>query len=123
MKEDITKIDDPEVVAEVFFNALYNDKDVEKAASISSPKLARILLHYKSPQSVARHLFNMSYDTVKIMPDTSGIKVREQFKGNTKVVLYFDGLYNGERLKDVKKVELIQTKKGWVLDKILKDPF
>lgn len=121
--ENITEIQDPEIVATIFFNALYNEKDVKKAASISSPKLSRIMLHYKSPEAVARHLFNMRFDTVKVTPEDSGVKVREQFKDEAKVVLFFEGMYNNNKLKDVKQVLLIQTKNGWVLDKILKDPF
>lgn len=122
-EEEITEIDNPEDVAIAFFDALYNKKDVKKAASVCSPQLARILLHYKSPQAVARHLFNMKYDNVKINPDDSGVKVREQFKDSAEIILYFDGIYNENRIKDIKRVSLIQQKNGWVIDKILKDPF
>lgn len=121
--EKVTEIDDPEVVATIFFNALYNEKDVKKAASICSPKLARIILHYNSPEAVARHLFNMRYDSVIVKPEDSGVKVREQFKDNARVILFFEGMYNDTKMKDVKEVSLVQTKTGWVLDKILKDPF
>ena len=75
--EEITKIDDPELVAVAFFDALYNEKNVQKAASVCDEKLARLLLHYKSPQAIARHMFNMSYDTVKIKPDSNGVKTKE----------------------------------------------
>lgn len=120
---EITEIDDPELVAVEFFDALYNQKDVKKAASVCSPQLARIILHYKSPQAVARHLFNMKYDQVTIKPDKSGIKIREQFRDKTDVIVYFDGVYNEKIIKDVKKVSMIQNDDGWVIDKILKDPF
>ena len=122
-EEKITEIDNPEDVAIAFFDALYNKKDVKKAASVCSPQLARIILHYKSPQAVARHLFNMKYDSVKINPDDSGVKVREQFKDSAEIILYFDGIYNENRIKDIKRVSLVQQKSGWVIDKILKDPF
>ena len=122
-EEEITEIDNPEEIAIAFFDALYNKKDVKKAASVCSPQLARIILHYKSPQAVARHLFNMKYDSVKINPDDSGVKVREQFKDSAEITLYFDGIYNENRIKDIKRVSLVQQKSGWVIDKILKDPF
>ena len=115
--------DNPEQVVVAFFDALYNKKDVKKAASVCSPQLARIILHYKSPQAVARHLFNMKYDNVIIKPDDSGVKVREQFKDRAEITLFFEGTYFEDKHKDVKKVLLIQNKTGWVLDKILKDPF
>lgn len=122
-KDKITEVDNPEHVAVAFFNALYNEKDVKKAALVCNPKLARLLLHYQTPQAVARHLFNMSYDKVEIKPDDSGVKLREQFKGSAVITLYFDGYYQDERLKDVKRLSIIQRDGKWYIDKILKDPF
>ena len=88
-----------------------------------SPKLARIILHYKSTKAVARHMFNMSYDKVEITPDDSGIKVREQFKDSAVITIYFNGYYQDNNLKDVKRLSLIQVEDKWVIGKILKDPF
>lgn len=122
-EEEITEIDNPELVAVAFFDALYNQKDVKKAASVCSPKLARIIMHYKSPTAVGRHLFNMQYDKVEIKPDDSGVKVREQFKDNADVIVYFDGYYREDRIKDVKRISLKQIDGDWKIDKILKDPF
>ena len=123
-KEEITKINNPELVAIAFFDALYNEKDVKKAASVCDPKLSRLILHHKSPQAVARHLFNMSYDKVKIKPDDSGVKLRKQFKSKATITLYFDGYYQEENLKDVKRISLVQSSDGkWIINKILKDPF
>jgi len=123
-KKEITKIDNPELVAVAFFDALYNERNTKKAASVCAPKLARLILHYKSPSAVARHLFNMSYDKVEMKPDDSGVKLREQFKNKAVITLYFDGYYQEERLKNVKRLYLIQVDGGkWVIDKILKDPF
>ncbi|MEW6992559.1 hypothetical protein AADZ91_17990 [Colwelliaceae bacterium 6441] len=123
-KEDpISELDNPELVTVAFFHALYNEKNLTKAASVCSPKLARIILHYKSTKAVARHLFNMSYDSVEISPDDTGVKVREQFKNKAVITVYFDGEYNENKLKDVKRISLLQIDDKWVIDKILKDPF
>jgi uncharacterized protein YcfL len=122
--DEITQIDNPELVSVAFFNALYNEKDVKKAASVCDTKLARLILHYKSPQAVARHLFNMSYDKVVVKPDDSGVKIRKQFKKKAKITLYFDGYLQDNHLKDVKRLSLIQLNDGrWVINAILKDPF
>ena len=96
---------------------------MKKAASVCNDKLARIILHYKSPSAVSRHLFNMSYDKVTITPDDSGVKVREQFKEKANITIFFDGYYHDERFKNVKRLKLIQVDGRWVIDKILKDPF
>jgi len=121
--EDAIETDNPETVAIAFFDALYNEKNVKKAAKVCSPQLSRIILHYKSSKAVARHLFNMSYDKVTATPDGSGVKVREQFKDTAIITVYFDGMYDNERIKDVKRLSLIQHDGNWVIDKILKDPF
>lgn len=119
----ITKIDNPELVTIAFFDAIYNEKNVKKAALVCSPQLSRIILHYRSAKAVGRHLFNMSYDTVKISPDSSGVKVREQFKDAAIITVYFEGYYQDEKIKDVKRVSLIQQNGKWIINKLLKDPF
>ena len=66
----------------------------------------------------------MSYDKVEVKPDDSGVKLRKQFKHKATITLYFDGYYQENRLKDVKRISLIQIDgKKWVINKILKDPF
>lgn len=122
-KDEITELDNPDMVAIAFFNALYNEKDINKAASVCSPKMARIILHYRSHQAVARHLFNMSYDEVVIEPESKGVKVREQFKDQAKITVYFTGTYNKSIHKNVKRVSLVHLDGKWVIDAILKDPF
>ena len=119
----ITTVNNPEIVALAFFDALYNEKNIEKAASVCNPKLARLILHYRSPQAVARHLFNMSYDKVEMKPDSSGVKIREQFKGSANITVYFDGYYQDKRFKEVKRLAVVQRDGKWFIDKILKDPF
>ncbi|GAA5134389.1 hypothetical protein [Thalassotalea piscium] len=122
-EDEISEIENPEKVAVAFFEALYNEKNAKKAASVCSPRLARIVMHYKSPSAIARHLFNMSYDNVEIRPDDSGVKVREQFKDAAVITVYFDGYYQNDRIKEVKRLSLVQINDKWVIDKILKDPF
>jgi hypothetical protein len=119
----ITSIDNPELVTVAFFDALYNEKNVKKAALVCSPQLSRIILHYRSAKAVGRHLFNMSYDKVIITPDSSGVKVREQFKEKATITVYFEGYYQDELIKDVKRVSLIQKNGKWIINKLLKDPF
>lgn len=121
--DDSISENNPEIATIAFFNALYNEKDIKKAASVCSPKIAKLIMHYRTPQAVARHMFNMSYDKVEIKPDDTGVKIREQFKGTARITVYFNGYYNGNRLQDVKRLALVQEGNKWVIDKILKDPF
>jgi hypothetical protein len=124
-EDKINNIDNPQLFAVAFFEAVYNDKDINKAASACSPKLARLLLHYKTPQSVSRHLFNMSYDEVtEIEPDKSGLKVRELFKDKVEITIYISGYFDEDIIRNVKRLSLIKNNEGqWIIDEILKDPF
>ncbi len=122
-EDSISSIDNPELVTIAFFNAIYNENDLKKAASVCSPKLARILLHYQSSKAAGRHLFNMSYDKVEVSPEDSGVKIRKQFQDAAIIIVYFDGTYFDERIKDVKSLYLVQTNGKWVIEKFLKDPF
>ncbi len=122
-EKEIDTSENPEQISVSFFSALYNDKDIKKAAAVCSPKLARIILHYRSANAVARHLFNMSYDHVDIKTEDTGVKVRQLFKNKATITVYFDGTYQNERIKDIKRLALIQKNGDWYIDKILKDPF
>lgn len=121
--KEIATVSNPEIVAVAFFDALYNEKNIEKASSVCSPKLKRLIFHYRSPEAIGRHLFNMSYDMVTVRPEDSGVKIREQFKGNAKVIVYFDGYYNDKRIKEVKRLAMVQIDSRWYIDELLKDPF
>lgn len=123
--EEISTIDNPKLVAVAFFEAIYKEEDINKAASVCSPNLSRLLLHYKTPQSVARHMFNMSFERITdISPDDTGVKVRERFKDKAVVTVYLEGYYQESKIKDVKRLLLIQNDNDqWVIDEILKDPF
>lgn len=122
-RKAISTVHNPEIVAVAFFDALYNERNVEKAASVCSPKLRRLIFHYRSTEAIGRHLFNMSYDKVTVRPDESGMKIREQFKGSAKVTVYFDGFYNEKRIKEVKRLAMVQIDGKWFIDALLKDPF
>ena len=65
----------------------------------------------------------MSYDKVEMRPDSSGVKIREQFKGTANITVYFDGYYQDKRIKEVKRLAIVQRDGKWFIDKILKDPF
>jgi hypothetical protein len=120
---NIQEIDNPKVVTTEFFNALYNERDVDKAASVCSPQIAKLLKHYRSVPSIGRYMFNMMYDEVEIKADNSGVKIREQFKQSATVTIYFNGTYQNQRIKDVKRVLLKEQGNRWIISEILKDPF
>lgn len=124
-EDNISDIDNPNLVAVAFFEAIYNEKNINKAAAAASPTLSRLLIHYKTSQSVARHLLNMPYEKIiTIQPDKTRFKIRERFKDNAIVTVYISGYYDDKIIKNIKQLSLIKNKNNqWIIDELLKDPF
>ncbi|AWB65937.1 hypothetical protein C2869_05540 [Saccharobesus litoralis] len=115
----------PEEVAIEFFEALYNQKDLDKAVTYTTPKIKRIMLHYKTASAVQRHVLNMKYDQVVIEIDKTGRgqPLIEKTAKSAKVTLFFSGHYDGRKMKDLKTVEMTKQADGWKVKKIKSDPY
>jgi len=114
--------DAAEDVAIAFFDAIYNKKDIEVAAALCAPNLATQIHKYMTAKNVARRLFNMSFDSVKIDAALGDIKIREEFKNSGKLTLLFTGNRHGKIYKDLKRVKLIKLNNKWFVELLLKDP-
>jgi len=111
-----------EDVAIGFFDAIYNQKDIEKAASFCSPAFSKELKKYITANNAARRLFNMSFDTVNIETGLGDTSVRRAFSDSGELTILFTGTRDGKTFKDLKKIKLIKQKDYWYVDQILKDP-
>ncbi len=60
----------PEYTAVMFIRGVYSDDSIDRAVSISTDRLARVLKRYHTNNNVQRHLFNLKYDTVEVTPQT-----------------------------------------------------
>lgn len=111
-----------ESVAIAFFDAIYNQKDIKKASALCTPTFAKEINKYITTNNIARRLFKMSFDSVKIDAALGDLKVREEFKSSGNLTLLFTGIRNGKTYKELKAIKL--TKKGntWLVDQLLKDP-
>ncbi|AZZ97883.1 hypothetical protein [Pseudoalteromonas sp. R3] len=113
----------PGYAATVFFDALYNKKDMELALSRSTPRMGRIMRSYGTPSQFARNLVNMQYDQVTIEVDMTNQSLREQYGNEARINLIFTGMLHGEQVDDMRSVQLIRRKGEWYVDKINADPF
>lgn len=105
-----------------FFNALYNQKDINKAASFCTKDFAKLVKKHKTAHNVARRLFNMHYDNVKVDTGMGDATVRREFSSTGELTVLFTGQYDGRTIKELKKIKLIKQNEKWYVDKILKDP-
>ena len=123
------KSDEPEqpsTVAIAFFDAVYNQQDLPAALKLTTPQYSRILNSYHTVERVQQVLFNRRYDKVEIEEDNSlsGAAIStagEQDKAY--VTLMFDGTYNGNRFRDLKKVVMVKQQGKWRVDKLKADVY
>ncbi|ESP92257.1 hypothetical protein [Pseudoalteromonas luteoviolacea] len=115
--------DTPGYTATMYFDALYNRKDMNAALKLATPRLARIMRSYGTPSQFTRNLVNMQFDHVTIELDMTNKSLREQYGTNAKVNLIFTGKLHGDQIDDMRSVQMIKRKGDWYVDKINPDPY
>ncbi len=113
----------PGNVATLYFDALYNQNDLNKATQYATPKMARIMKSYGTANQFARNLINMQYDDVIIEVDMTNMSLREQFGDKANINLIFTGYFNGKKIDDMRSVKMMRKKGNWYIEKINPDPF
>lgn len=113
----------PEHIAGEFFQAIYNDKDLEKAQSMSTKEFANLIGSYGTARQVGRTLFNMSFDKVLINVNRSGRNLREQYDDQASIQLIFDGEFDNKRIQETRTVVLVRQRGTWLVNEVLADKF
>ena len=122
--DDVKKLgDSPGDTATSYFDALYNQQDLQKATTMATPNLTRIMKSYGTAKQFTRNLVNMQYDEVIIEVDMTNMSVREQYGDNAKINLIFTGYLNGNKIDDMRSVKMLRKKGKWYIDKIVADPY
>lgn len=113
----------PDFAAVAFFQHIYQDKKLTEALKLSTPRLAKVLKSYHTNRNVQRHVFNLTYDEVVIQPDTGNTVGRNEFAKSAVVTLFFSGTRNGERIEDIRVIEMVRENKTWLVDKVRADKY
>lgn len=113
----------PEYTAVRFMRSIYLDSNIDVAVSLSSPKLARILRKYHTNRNVQRHLLNLKYDTVTIVPQGGDRVGRSEFAEQATVTLFFSGHYHDDKIEDLRQIDLVRVRGDWKVEKIHPDHF
>ncbi|NOU48941.1 hypothetical protein HG263_00055 [Pseudoalteromonas sp. JBTF-M23] len=115
--------DTPGYTATLYFDALYNKNNINLALEHATPRLARIMRSYGTASQFTRNLVNMQFDEVTIEIDMTNASLREQYGDHAKVNMVFTGYFNGEKVDDMRSVQMLRKKGKWYIDKINPDPF
>jgi hypothetical protein len=113
----------PGYTATAYFDALYNQNNLELAAKNATPRLARVMRSYGTAKQFTRNLINMQFDEVTIELDMTNQSLREQYGDSAKINMVFTGKLRGEQVDDMRSVQLLRKKGKWYVDKINPDPF
>lgn len=114
----------PEYKALAFFDALYNESDLDKALSLSTKSHARIIKSYGSTKGYARYVLNLQFDPgVELKIDRTLSQVETDIAKTTSVNILFSGFYQGDRVNDLRQVKFEKVKGKWKISKIAGDPY
>ncbi len=106
-------------VATSFFNAIYNEKDIDKALALSSSDFKKELEKYHTASNVARRLFNMSFESVSLHTSAQKKQILDNYNIQVTMTIQFNGKRNGNNYKDYKKIRLIRDNNQWLVDKLM----
>ena len=108
----------PEYSTVKYFESLYNQKNVQMVLKYSSPRMTRLVESYRTPRNIQRHVVNLKYDEVKIEIDSGDVRGRTEFADQAMVTVFFTGTLDGEKIEDLRTVELVRLSNKWKVDKI-----
>mgnify|MGYP000082478691 FL=1 len=116
--------DAPEYRALMFFDAIYNQKNLGEAQKYSTAKLSRILRSYGTTRGYARYVLNLPIDPgVDLQIDRSLNQVSTGQTDTTVVNILFTGTLNDERINDVRQAVFSRVDGEWLIDSGEDDPY
>lgn len=113
----------PEYTAVAFLRGIYEDDNLDFAKTLASKKMNRLLSRYHTNGNVQRHLLNLKYDTVTVTPQSAGSVGRTEFAEKSTVTVFLSGMYNNNKVEDLRSLDLIKEDGDWKVNKIHADPY
>ncbi|MEW6983140.1 hypothetical protein AAD001_10875 [Colwelliaceae bacterium 6471] len=117
-KETKTELSEQQVTV-AFFDAIYNEKDLNKAIALSTENFKNEMKKYQTARNFARRLLNLYFDSVQIDAQKFDTQVIDEFNSKTTMTVLFTGERNGRLHKDIKKIILLKKGDAWLVDQVL----
>lgn len=113
----------PHEIATAYFNALYNERNLNRAIELSSHRNRELIEHYGNTVSVGRYMYNMSFDQVDVTAERPTGIVYMNRNNTVRIQVAFSG-YNGtDRYDEVREVVMIDQEGEWRLERVLDSPY
>ena len=113
----------PQYTAVKFMQSIYAEPTIDKALSMSTERMARIMKRYHTNRNVQRNVINLMYDNVEISPEGAGSVGRAEFAQKATVHLFFTGVYGEDKIDEIRTLELVKVDGDWRVDEVLPDRF
>jgi hypothetical protein len=84
----------------IFFDAVYNKKNFEKAILLCSPELKKKIQEYRTAKNMALRLLNLSFDSVEIKVKKSDTQLINDYNSQVSMMVLFTGQRNDLIYKD-----------------------
>ena len=107
-------------VAISFFDAIYNEKDLNITLSLSSTNFKKELKRYRTVNNIAKRLFQMRFDSVSLHTSAIKTQVIDEYNVQVTMTVLFTGKRDGKTYKDYRRIILIKEDNVWLIDKLLK---
>lgn len=104
-----------------FFDAIYNEKDLDTVLLYSSSSFKEEIRKYKTVSNVARRMLNLSFDSVSVNTQKSGAKVIDEFNEEVTMTVLLTGKRNERIFKEVKRIQLIKIHNVWLVNKLIEE--
>ena len=103
-----------------FFDAVYNQKDLDAALSLSSASFKKDIIKYKTLNNFARRGLSLSFDSVSINTQKSAAKVIDAANIQVTMTVLLTGKHNERIYKEVREIQLVKKENSWLVNKLLK---
>jgi hypothetical protein len=113
----------PQYTAVRFMQSIYDDQNIDRALSLSSERLARVMKRYHTNRNVQRNVIGLMYDEVVVSPEGSDSVGRAEFAQTATIHLFLSGFYGEDKIDEIRTLELIKEGGGWRVDDVLPDKF
>lgn len=113
----------PQYTAVRFMQSIYDDPNIDRALSLSSERLARVMKRYHTNRNVQRNVIGIMYDSVVVSPEGSDSVGRSEFAKEATIHLFLSGFYGEDKIDEIRTLELVKEDGNWRVDDVLPDKF
>lgn len=117
--EEVSGASEAEVTI-AFFDAIYNQKNINTALSLSSVSFKKDIIKYKTLNNFARRGLNLSFDSVTIDTQRLATTVIDAANIQVTMTVLLTGKRNERIYKEVRKIQLVKKENTWLVNKLLK---